>query len=134
MSATELGRTERTRATKVPVELSGGPGKASFGVAVGGALLGSVCCLLPAVALAVGFGGAAGLVQLGRYQPYLLGASILFVGAFNWHLLRRREHCCTTPEPRSQKVTVTYDPAKTNPEAIKRGLEAGGDTVLLAQD
>ena len=31
---------------------------------------------------------------------------------------------------RSQRVTVTYDPAKTNPEAIKKALEAGGDTVL----
>ena len=30
----------------------------------------------------------------------------------------------------SQTVTVTYDPAKTDPEAITRALEAGGDTLL----
>ena len=30
---------------------------------------------------------------------------------------------------RSRKVTVTYDPKKTNPEAIKKAIEAGGDTV-----
>ncbi len=26
-------------------------------------------------------------------------------------------------------VTVTYDPAKTDPEAIKKAIEAGGDPV-----
>lgn len=32
----------------------------------------------------------------------------------------------------SRNVTVTYDPTKTDLEAIKRALEAGGDTVLPA--
>ena len=32
----------------------------------------------------------------------------------------------------TQTVSVTYDPTKTDPEAIKRALEAGGDTVLTA--
>lgn len=35
---------------------------------------------------------------------------------------------------RSRKVTVTYDPKKTNPEAIKKAIEAGGDTVRPAPD
>lgn len=78
----------------------GGTGRFSLGAGLGGALLGSVCCLLPALALAVGFGGAAGLVQLGRFQPILLAASLLFVGGLNWYSVRRRERCCTTPEAR----------------------------------
>ena len=53
---------------------------------------------MPALALAVGFGGAAGLVQLGKYQPILLAVSLLFVGGLNWYSLRKRERCCTTPE------------------------------------
>lgn len=32
----------------------------------------------------------------------------------------------------SQTVTVAYDPTKTDPEVIKRALEAGGDRVLPA--
>jgi len=32
----------------------------------------------------------------------------------------------------SHKVSVTYDPAKASPEAIKRAVKAGGDTVLPA--
>lgn len=30
----------------------------------------------------------------------------------------------------SRTVTVTHNPTTTDPEAIKRALEAGGDTVL----
>lgn len=74
------------------------PNKASFGVGLGGAVISSVCCLLPAAALAVGFGGAAGLVQLGKYQRYLLGVGLLFVGGWNWYLLERRKRCCTTAD------------------------------------
>ena len=33
----------------------------------------------------------------------------------------------------TQTVTVIYDPAKTSAEAIKKALEAGGETVLPAR-
>ena len=31
---------------------------------------------------------------------------------------------------RSRVVTVTYGPARTNPEAIKKAIEAGGDSTV----
>ncbi len=97
MTTTESTTTDATR----PIAGSpGGTGGFSLGTGLGGALLGSVCCLVPALALAVGFGGAAGLVQLGKYQPFLLAASLLLVGGLNWYSVRRRERCCTTPEQR----------------------------------
>lgn len=89
-----------TGATKSTVRLPSGTGGFSLGAGFGGALLGSVCCLLPALALAVGFGGAAGLVQLGKYQPILLAVSLLLVGGLNWYSLRKRERCCSTHEQR----------------------------------
>ena len=70
--------------------------KATLGVSLGGALIGSACCLLPTLALTVGFGGAAGLVQLGKYQPYLLAAGLLFVVGSNWYLAERDKRCCAT--------------------------------------
>ncbi len=64
----ELGQVVSTGESGRAVRLwNSTVGKASFGVGLDGALIGSVCCLLPALVLAVGFGGAAGLVQLGRY-------------------------------------------------------------------
>ncbi len=96
---TTIGSTS-TGATKSTVGSAGGTGGFSLAAGLGGALLGSVCCLLPALALAVGFGGAAGLVQLGKYQPILLAVSLLLVGGLNWYSVRKRERCCTTPEQR----------------------------------
>lgn len=97
----KLTRSNDTGATEVPGEPSGSVGsKASLGVGLIGALVGSVCCLLPALALAAGIGGAAGLVQLGRYQPYLLAASLLLVVGWNWYLVERRKGCCTAVEQR----------------------------------
>ena len=89
-----------TSATKSIAGSVGGTRELSLGAGFGGALLGSVCCLVPALALAVGFGGATGLVQLGKYQPILLAASLLFVGGLNWYSVRKREQCCTTPGQR----------------------------------
>lgn len=76
--------------------LSSSNSKASLGIGLGGALLSSVCCLLPALALAMGFGGTAALVQMGAYQPYLLAASFLFVIGSNLYLVQRRRSCCAT--------------------------------------
>ncbi|MCL5960794.1 MAG: hypothetical protein M1358_16090 [Chloroflexi bacterium] len=33
----------------------------------------------------------------------------------------------------SKKVTVSYDPKRANPAAIKKALEAGGDTVVPSE-
>ncbi len=97
MTTTESATTDATGSVGGS---PGGTGRFSLGAGLGGALLGSVCCLAPALALAVGFGGAAGLVQLGKYQPFLLAASLLFVGGLNWYSVQRRQRCCTTPEQR----------------------------------
>lgn len=75
-------------------------GGASLGAGLAGALLASLCCLLPAVALSVGVGSAAGLVQLGAYQPYVLAAGVLLTAGWNGYLLRRQVRCCKTTSER----------------------------------
>ena len=76
MSANELSTMNTTEVVLVS---SGKTKSISLPVGPGGALLGSIYCLLPALALAVGFGGTASSVQLGKYQPFLLAASLLSV-------------------------------------------------------
>ena len=100
MEAIDWTKDEQIKATEAPFVGPRGTGKASLGVGLLGALVGSVCCLLPALALAVGLSGAAGLVQLGAYQPYFLGASLLLVGGWNWYRVQRRKSCCITVEQR----------------------------------
>ena len=97
MTTAEPSTTGATRST---TGSPSGTGGFSLAAGLGGALLGSVCCLLPALALAIGFGGATGLVQVGKYQPVLLTVSLLFVGGINWYSVRKRERCCTTPKQR----------------------------------
>ena len=166
MDNAESKWSEQTGRVDTAVEVSSSVSRRSaLGAGLAGALISSVCCLLPALALAAGIGGAVGLVQIGRYQPYLLGAGLLLVAGWNWYLSRgeqsgrsgrasyrellRADRDLTVVHSarhdqrqgggrrgevqvdlRSQRVTVTYDPAKTNPEAIKTTLEAAGDTVL----
>lgn len=91
-------RSKQTRKIASYSEPTNRENKAFLGAGLGGALLASVCCLLPALALAVGFGGAAGLVELGQYQPYLLVVSVVFVVGFNLYLVQRRKNCCTTAD------------------------------------
>ncbi|TAK32655.1 MAG: hypothetical protein EPO21_15020 [Chloroflexota bacterium] len=100
MKAVEFDKREQIGATDASTEASSGGATASLGVGLIGALVGSLCCLLPALALTVGLAGAAGLVQLGAYQPYFLAASLLFVGGWNWYMVQRRKSCCTTVDQR----------------------------------
>jgi hypothetical protein len=59
-----------------------------------GGLLASLCCLPPALALALGFGGSAFLVSLGAYQNEFHLAGLALTGLVAWWVLRRQGKAC----------------------------------------
>ncbi len=59
-----------------------------------GGLLASLCCLPPALALALGFGGSAFLVSLGAYQAEFRLVGLGMTGLVLWWTLRRRARAC----------------------------------------
>jgi hypothetical protein len=73
-----------------------------------GGLIGSICCLLPAVALAIGLTGgiAATLVGLGRFRLYGIIAGLAFVAVASWVSLRKSRACCTTEEYRRRRIVL----------------------------
>lgn len=73
-----------------------------------GALIGNLCCLLPAVAIAIGLTGglAATLVSLGRFRLFGLIIGLAFVALASWLSVRRRRSCCNDEEYERLKITV----------------------------
>ncbi len=61
-----------------------------------GGLLASLCCLPPALALVLGFGGSAFFVSLGAYQTEFRLAGLVLTGLVGWWVLRRHERACGT--------------------------------------
>lgn len=72
-----------------------------------GALIGSLCCLLPALAVIGLTGGlAATLVSLGRFRLFGLIIGLAFVASASWFSVRRRRSCCTEEQYERLKITV----------------------------
>jgi hypothetical protein len=61
-----------------------------------GGLLASLCCLPPALALALGLGGSTFLVSLGAYQTEFRMAGLIVTGLVGWWVLRRHARSCGT--------------------------------------
>lgn len=66
----------------------------SLGSGLAGGLAGALCCLPPAVALALGFGGSTFLVSLGAYRTEFRAAGLAMAGLMVWWVLRRRARSC----------------------------------------
>ena len=73
-----------------------------------GGLISTVCCLLPAVAIAIGLSGglAATLVSLGRFRLYVIVAGLAFVAIASWLSLRRSRSCCTAEEYKRRQIAI----------------------------
>ena len=62
-----------------------------------GGAIGAVCCVGPAVGVAVGASSGSFLIGLSRYRPVTFAVGALFAVAAVWLQLRRRERSCPTP-------------------------------------
>lgn len=94
---------------------SGSIGRAQKFAAMGGiigALAASSCCILPVVLFSLGISGAwiGHFTQLAPYQPYLIAATLAFIGAGYWLVWRARKLACAEGEacarPLSNKIVM----------------------------
>ncbi len=76
--------------------------------AIGALISTGICCLLPAVAIAIGLTGglAATLVSLGRFRLYGLIVGLAFVIIASWFSLRRSRACCTEEDYKRRQIAV----------------------------
>jgi mercuric ion transport protein len=65
-----------------------------------GALAASSCCILPVVLFSLGVSGAwiGNFTQLAPYQPYILTATIVFLGTGYWLVHRASKVACVAGE------------------------------------
>src|SRR5438477_6149086 len=61
-----------------------------------GALAASSCCILPIVLFSLGVSGAwiGNLTQLAPYQPYIIAATLAFLGGGYWLVYRSSQAAC----------------------------------------
>jgi mercuric ion transport protein len=78
-----------------PVEAGRGQGVMAVGGLLG-ALAASSCCILPIVLFGLGVSGAwiGNLTQLAPYQPYILAATLAFLGGGYWLVYRASQAAC----------------------------------------
>lgn len=97
-------------AASSPIQAQGGVKSRLLLVGQGtvGGVISTVCCLLPAVAIAIGLSGglAATLVGLGRFRLYGIVAGLAFVGIASWLSLRRSRSCCTEEEYKRRQIAI----------------------------
>jgi mercuric ion transport protein len=65
-----------------------------------GALAASSCCILPLVLFFLGVSGAwiGNFTRLAPYQPYFIGATLLFLGCGYWLVYRSGTRACAEGE------------------------------------
>lgn len=87
---------------KLELEERKEPGQRRKGVAwgLGAAFIGSLCCVGPVVAVAMGLGSASLLLGFAAYRPHFLGASFLLMGAGAFVVLRSSRTCHTQEDQR----------------------------------
>lgn len=88
--------------------VSSGLGRRSMGTGLGAALIASLCCVIPLIALILGIGGASALLVLGKFRPYFIGASLVFLVIALSLVLHRNERneCCSLEEKRRNQFLL----------------------------
>ncbi len=63
-----------------------------------GGAIGAVCCIGPAVGVAIGASSGSFLIGLSRYRPATFALGAVFAAGAVWLQLRRRRASCPTPQ------------------------------------
>ena len=78
--------------------------------ASGTSVLATLCCVGPFAYGVLGAGGVLAAARLAPWRPYLLAASVLFLGVGFWSAYRRRVAAdgaaCLVPASRTVRVTL----------------------------
>jgi len=82
-----------------PIDARSGLGFLAIGGLLG-ALAASSCCILPIALFSLGVSGAwiGNLTQLAPYQPYLIAATMAFLGGGYWLVYRSAQAACAYGE------------------------------------
>ena len=88
-----------------PADARGGQGLMAIGGLLG-ALAASSCCILPIVLFGLGVSGAwiGNLTQIAPYQPYIIAATLAFLGGGYWLVHRSSQAACTDGDVCSRKL------------------------------
>jgi len=82
-----------------PIDARRGQGLMAVGGLLG-ALAASSCCILPLVLFSLGVSGAwiGNFTQLAPYQPYIIAATLAFLGCGYWLVYRSSQAACAAGE------------------------------------
>src|SRR5260370_25405691 len=88
-----------------PVDASRGQGVMASGGLLG-ALAASSCCILPIVLFGLGVSGAwiGNLTQIAPYQPYIIAATLAFLGGGYWLVHRSSQAACADGDACTRKL------------------------------
>jgi mercuric ion transport protein len=88
-----------------PVDAWRGQGLMTIGGLLG-ALAASSCCFLPIVLFSLGVSGAwiGNLTQIAPYQPYIIAATLAFLGGSYWLVYRSSQAACADGDACTRKL------------------------------
>ena len=88
-----------------PIDVRRGQGVMAIGGLLG-ALAASSCCILPIVLFSLGVSGAwiGNLTQIAPYQPYIIAATLAFLGGGYWLVHRSSEAACADGNACTRKL------------------------------
>jgi mercuric ion transport protein len=88
-----------------PIEARTGQGLLAIGGLLG-ALAASSCCILPIALFSLGVSGAwiGNLTQLAPYQPYMIAATLAFLGGGYWLVYRSAQAACAEGKACARKL------------------------------
>lgn len=76
-------------------------------VGIGAAILASLCCIGPLLAVIFGISGAVALVSLGKYHLYFLaGSAMLMIGAVLY--IWRKQKCCASTGGKQKRFWAPF--------------------------
>ena len=88
-----------------PIDVRRGQGVMAIGGLLG-ALAASSCCILPLILFSLGVSGAwiGNLTQIAPYQPYIIAATLAFLGGGYWLVYRSSQAACAEGDACTRKL------------------------------
>lgn len=78
-------------------------GLAALAVGISAAILASLCCIGPLLAVILGISSAVALVSLGKYHLYFLAAAAMMMMIGTVVYIWRKQKCCASADSKQKK-------------------------------
>ncbi len=80
--------------------------RGTLGTGTGGGILSTICCSLPLLLVIFGVIGMATAKEIGAYKTYLTIASLFFVAAGTWLIIKRKHGTCDINAIKREKYAI----------------------------